>query len=51
MSRKTDVPYEIVQVVQALIIMMMAAQLFLQKWKHKKIVAATRKVLEIQGEV
>lgn len=51
MSRKSDVPYEIVQVVQALIIMMMAAQLFLQKWKHKRIVAASRKVLEVQGEV
>lgn len=46
MSRKTDVPYEIVQVVQALIIMMIAAQLFLQNWKHKRIVAASKKEAE-----
>lgn len=50
MSRKTDVPYEIVQVVQALIIMMMAAQLFLQKWKHRRIVAASKKILAVQKE-
>lgn len=50
MSRKTDVPYEIVLVVQALIIMMMAAQLFLAKWKHKRIVAASRKVLLAKEE-
>ncbi|MBS6396851.1 MAG: ABC transporter permease [Clostridiales bacterium] len=48
MARKTDVPYEIVLVVQALIIMMMAAQLFLQKWKHRRIVAASQRILEEQ---
>ena len=42
MSRSTDVPVEIVQVVQAIIILLIAAQLFLQKWKHRRIVNATQ---------
>lgn len=45
MSRTTDVPVEIVLVVQAVIILLLAAQLFLQKWKHRRIVAASQKEL------
>lgn len=45
MSRSTDVPVEIIQVVQAVIILLLAAQLFLQKWKHRRIVAASQKEL------
>ncbi len=44
MARVSDVPIEIVQVVQAIIILLIAAQLFLEKWKHRKIVAASRKI-------
>lgn len=43
MARTSDVPVEIVQVVQAVIILLIAAQLFLEKWKHRKIVAASKK--------
>jgi glutamyl/glutaminyl-tRNA synthetase len=45
MSRTTDVPVEIVLVVQAVIILLLAAQLFLQKWKHRRIVAASQREL------
>ncbi len=46
MSRTSDVPVEIVQVVQSVIILLIAAQLFLEKWKHRKIVAASKKQIE-----
>lgn len=45
MARTTDVPAEIVKVVQAFIIMMIAAQMFLQNWKHKRIVANSKREL------
>ncbi len=50
MSRTTDVPVEIIQVVQAVIILLLAAQLFLQKWKHRRIVAESRKELALAEE-
>ena len=38
MSRRTDVAPEVVAVVQALIILLIAAKMFLNKYKHRKIV-------------
>ena len=38
-GRTTDIPLEFVSVIQALVIMLVAADLFLAKFKHKLIVA------------
>ena len=50
MSRRTDVPIEIVAVVQAIIIILIAAEMFLEKWKHKKIVENSQKELALKEE-
>lgn len=43
MSRRTDVAPEVVAVVQAVIILLVAAKMFLGKFKHKKIVENSNK--------
>lgn len=47
MSRRTDVAPEVVSIVQALIILLVGAKLFLEKYKHKRIVEnSTKKIQE-----
>lgn len=45
-SRTSDVPSEIVSIIQALIIMLVGAQMFLSKIRHKQIVKASVRELE-----
>ena len=43
MSRITDVPVEFVNILQGVVIMLVAAEMFLAKWKHKLIVKNAQK--------
>lgn len=45
LNRTSDIPAEIISVVQAAIILLIAAQAFLSKWKEKEIVAVSTKNL------
>lgn len=38
MNRTSDVPYEIISVIQSIIIMLVVAKMFLNKFKHSMIV-------------
>ena len=51
MNRVSDVPVEFIQVVQAIVIMLVAAEMFLSKWKHKLIVNNSKKQFEVKGAV
>lgn len=42
MARTSDVPVEIVNIIQAIIIIFVAAERFLDGWKHRKIVEASK---------
>ena len=42
MNRTSDVPYEIISVIQSLIIMLVVAKMFLNKFKHKMIVKSSK---------
>ena len=46
MNRVSDVPIEFVDVVQAIVIMLVAAEMFLSKYKHKIIVNNAKKQLD-----
>ena len=48
MSRMTDVPIEIISVIQAVIILLVAAEMFLSKWKHRAIVNNSKKDLLVK---
>ncbi|MEF9934394.1 MAG: ABC transporter permease [Clostridium sp.] len=50
MSRSSDVPSEVIIVIQAIMIMLIAAQRFLEKYRHKMIVKDSTKNLEVKGE-
>lgn len=50
-SRTSDVPIEIVSIIQALIIMLVGAQMFLAKIRHKQIVKASVRDLAKEKEV
>lgn len=49
MSRMNDIPIELVSIVQAVIIMLVVAERFLYKMKHKKLVAAAQRELASGG--
>lgn len=49
-SRTSDVPSEIVSIIQALIIMLVGAQMFLSGIRHKQIVKAASRQLEKEGK-
>ena len=44
MARTSDVPVEIVNIIQAVVIMFVAAERFLEGWRHRRIVAASQSV-------
>lgn len=46
MARTSDVPSEVISVIQAIIIMLIAANRFLAQWKHKKVVKASKEKLD-----
>ena len=46
MNRSSNVPIEFVEVVQAIVIMLVAAKMFMSKYKHKLIVTNAKKQLE-----
>lgn len=48
MNRSTDVPAEIVSVVQAIIIILIASQAFLSNWKQKRVIKVTQEA-EMKG--
>lgn len=48
-SRTSDVPAEIVSIIQALIIMLIGAQMFLSGMRHKQIVKASERQLAKEG--
>lgn len=48
MSRTSDVPVEIVSVIQAVIIVFVAAEKFLDAWKHRTIVDASKEQLVLK---
>lgn len=50
MARTSDVPVEIVSIIQAIIIIFVAAERFLSGWKHREIVKASRNELAAKGE-
>ncbi|MPN43865.1 hypothetical protein SDC9_191426 [bioreactor metagenome] len=47
-SRTSDIPVEFVQVIQAIVIMFIAAEMFLSGMKHRAITKASRKELELK---
>lgn len=49
-ARTSDVPNEIVFIIQAVIIMFIAAERFLAGWKHRKIVESAQAELELSAE-
>lgn len=50
MARTSDVPVEIVFIIQAIIIIFVAAERFLENWKHREIVKASQSELAVKGE-
>lgn len=48
MARTSDVPAEIVYIIQAIIIVFVAADRFMAKWKHKKIVQASEQAVMLK---
>ncbi|WP_312641481.1 ABC transporter permease [Hydrogenoanaerobacterium sp.] len=48
MARTDDIPIELVSIIQAIIIMLVVAERFLHKLKHKKLVEAAEKQLSIK---
>jgi ABC-type uncharacterized transport system permease subunit len=50
MSRTSDIPIELVSIIQAIIIMFVVAERFLYKLKHKKIVAVSRSEINKKEE-
>lgn len=48
MARTNDIPIELVNIIQAIIIMLVVAERFLHKMKHKKLVAAAEKQLALK---
>ncbi|MEW9094513.1 MAG: ABC transporter permease [Clostridiaceae bacterium] len=48
MARMTDVPSEVIAVIQAIIIMLIAANRFLAKWKHQRIVKDSQEKLAVK---
>lgn len=51
MARINDIPIELVNIIQAIIIMLVVAERFLHKLKHKKLVEAAEKQLAAKGEI
>lgn len=48
MSRTSDIPIELVSIIQAIIIMFVVAERFLYKLKHKKIVATSKAEISVK---
>lgn len=48
MQRASDVPVEIVSIIQAIIIIFIAAERFLDGWKHKRIVQASENAMQLK---
>ena len=42
MARTSDVPVEIVNIIQAVVIMFVAAERFLERWRHRQIVSSSQ---------
>lgn len=50
-ARKSDVPVEIISIIQATIIILVCAESFLSGWKHKQVVKNSEKSLTVKGEI
>jgi simple sugar transport system permease protein len=51
MNRNSDVPLEIISVIQAIIIMLVVAKMFLNKFKHQQVVKYSRIDMEKKEQV
>lgn len=49
MSRATDVPSEVIAIIQGVIILLIGAERFLAKWRHKIVVKSATESLEAKG--
>lgn len=49
MARTNDIPIELVNIIQAIIIMLVVAERFLHRLKHKKLVEAAERQLAVKG--
>ncbi len=49
-TRQSDVPVEIISIIQATIIILVCAESFLATWKHRQVVKNSGKSLEVKGE-
>lgn len=47
MARMTDVPSEVVSVIQALVIMLVAAESFMAKWRHKMVIKQAKEEISM----
>ena len=50
LARATDIPVELVSIIQAIIIMLVVAERFLYKQKHRMMVKAAEKELEFRNQ-
>lgn len=50
MNRTSDVPMEVISIIQAVIIMLIAAKMFLNKMQQRQIVRLSRKAVEVSEE-
>lgn len=49
MARMTDVPSEVVSIIQAIMIILVAAESFLSTWRHKMIVKQAKEEITVKG--
>ena len=50
MARTSDVPVEIVNIIQAVVIMFVAAERFLERWRHRQIVSSSQAQIAAKKE-
>lgn len=49
MARQTDVPSEVVSIIQGIMIMLVAAESFLSTWRHKMVVKKAKEEITVKG--
>ncbi len=49
MSRNTDIPFEIVKIIQAIMIVLISAQAILSKYRQKLVVEEAKELEKIRG--
>jgi simple sugar transport system permease protein len=49
MARQTDVPSEVVSIIQGIMIMLVAAESFLSAWRHRMVVRRAKEEITVKG--